>query len=101
MPENLKYILTLTIICLVTASLLTGVYLLTRPKIIAPKEKAEQQALEEVIPEAGYFEPVMRQGKISHFRAYLSSRKRRMFWKTIGKRILASFLPGVQLAPGV
>ena len=77
MSENIKYILTLTIICLITASLLTGVYLLTRPRILEQKAKAEQQALKEVMPEAGYFEPVEKNDKIIYYRAYLSSAKKR------------------------
>ena len=79
MSENLRYILTLTIICLITASLLTGVYFLTRPKILEQKAKGQQQALEEVLPEAGYFEPVMQEDKIAYFRAYLSPDKEKMF----------------------
>ena len=80
MHENLKYILTLSIICLVTASLLTGVYLLTRPKILEQKTRAEQEALKEVVPEAGYFEPVVKDNKVIYFRAYASSDKK----KTLG-----------------
>ncbi|MBL7084921.1 MAG: FMN-binding protein [Candidatus Omnitrophica bacterium] len=72
MRENLRYILTLSIICLVMASLLTGIYLLTNPKILEQRTKAEQEALEEVMPEAGYFEPVKKDGEISYFRAYSS-----------------------------
>lgn len=76
--ENLKYILTLTIICAVTASLLTGVYLLTRPAILNQKAKAQEQALKQVLPEAGYFEPVAKDGQISYFRAYLSSHQEKI-----------------------
>ncbi len=75
MRENLKYILILTLICLLTASLLTGVYLLTRPKILEQRDRAQEGALQAVLPEAGYFEPVMHQGEVSYFRAYLSSKK--------------------------
>jgi electron transport complex protein RnfG len=77
MNEHLKYISALTIICLVTASLLTAVYLLTRPNTIAQKEKAQEEALQAVLPEAGYFEPVIHEGK-GYFRAYLSSKKRKL-----------------------
>jgi len=63
MSENIKYILTLTIICFITATLLTGVYLLTRPKILEQKAQEERQALKEVLPAAGYFEPVVRDGQ--------------------------------------
>lgn len=78
MAENLRYILTLTVICLVTASLLTGVYLLTRPKILEQKAQAEKEALEEVIPEAGYFEPVLKDNQTIYFRAYSSSDKKKI-----------------------
>ncbi len=78
MRENIRYILTLTIICFLTATLLTGVYLLTRPKILEQKAQEEKEALEEVLPEAGFFEPVMQEGKVIYFRAYLSSDKKKM-----------------------
>ncbi len=78
MPENIKYILTLTIICFITASLLTGVYLLTRPKILEQKAQEEKQALKEVLPEAGYFEPVLRNGQTVYLKAYLSSDKKKL-----------------------
>lgn len=88
MAENLRYILTLTVICLVTASLLTGVYLLTRPKILEQKAQAEKEALEEVIPEAGYFEPVLKDNQAIYFRAYSSSDKKKILgyaFKTEGQ----------------
>lgn len=78
MNESLKYILTLTIICLITASLLTGVYLLTSPRILEQKAKSEQQALKEVLSPAGYFEPVVTDGKIVYFKAYLSADKNKI-----------------------
>ena len=78
MKENLKYILTLTVICLVTASLLTGIYLLTRPKILEQKERVQEEALQAVLPEAGYFEPVLQEDGFSYFRAYLSSKKKKL-----------------------
>ena len=70
--------MTLTIICLITASLLTGVYLLARPKILAQKAQAEKEALEEVIPEAKCFEPVIRDREVTYFRAYSSVDKRKI-----------------------
>lgn len=78
MSESIKYILTLTIICFITASLLTCVYLLTCPKILEQKERAEREALEEVVPEAGYFEPVIKENQTVYFRAYKSSDKKRL-----------------------
>ncbi len=77
MPENMKHIITLATICFITASLLSGVYLLTRPKIIEQKLRAENQALKEVFPEAGYFEPVLRDGEDVYFRAYASLEKKK------------------------
>ena len=70
MPENLRYILTLTVICLITATLLAGVYHLTQPKILEQKRRQEQQALKEVFAEAGYFKPVLKGEKILYFKAY-------------------------------
>lgn len=78
MRENLRYILTLTIICLVTASLLTGVYFLTAPKILEQKTQQERQALNYVLPQAGYFEPVFRAEQISYFRAFRSTQKKEL-----------------------
>ncbi|UCB57251.1 MAG: RnfABCDGE type electron transport complex subunit G [Candidatus Omnitrophota bacterium] len=78
MKENLRYILTLTLICFVTASLLTGVYLLTQPRILEQKEKEKTEALKEVMPEAGYFDAVSEEGKVIYYRAYPSSNKQRL-----------------------
>lgn len=78
MKENLRYILTLTLICFVTASLLTGVYLLTQPRILKEKEKEKAQALKEVMPEAGYFDVVDKDGKTIYYRAYSSSNKQKL-----------------------
>ena len=78
MPENLRYILTLSLICLLTASLLTVIYLLTQPKILQQKAQEQAQALKEVLPQAEYFEPVSRDEKIVYFKAYLSSEKKKL-----------------------
>ncbi|NQS99604.1 MAG: FMN-binding protein [Candidatus Omnitrophica bacterium] len=76
--ENARYILTLTTICLVAASLLTGVYFLTNPRILQQKAQQEKQALTEVFPRAGYFEPVTKDGQVTHFKAYTSLDKKRL-----------------------
>ncbi|MBN3038903.1 MAG: RnfABCDGE type electron transport complex subunit G [Candidatus Omnitrophica bacterium] len=78
LPENIKYIVILALICFATASLLSLVYLVTKPDILAQKEKAEQKALEEVIPGAGYFQPVKLDGNLLYFRAYASTDKKRL-----------------------
>ena len=78
MPESIKHVLTLTVICLITASLLTGVYFITQPKIIEQKAQEERQALKEVLPEAGYFEAIESEGKDSYYRAYSSSDKKKL-----------------------
>ena len=78
MSENLKYILTLTIICFITATLLAGVYHLTQPKILEQKRRQEQQALKEVLPEAGYFEPILKGEEILYFKAYLDADKKKI-----------------------
>lgn len=87
MSESIKYILTLTLICFIAAFLLTAVYFLTSPKILAQKELTEKEALEEVFPEAGYFEAVERDGP-AYFRAYSSAEKKVLLgyvFKTAGK----------------
>lgn len=76
MRENLKYILTLATICFITATLLTGVYLLTTPKILKQKLQAQRQALEEVLPQARFFEPVLDNGETLYFRGYISADKK-------------------------
>ena len=78
MKQGLNYILTLSLICMVTATLLTAVYLFTRPKILKQKARAQQEALKEVLPEAGYFEPVIKEGKGLYFRAYASADKQKL-----------------------
>ena len=75
MRENLKYILTLSLICMVMASLLSGVYFLTRAKILEQKTHEKKQALKEVCPKAGYFEPIVENGKVVYFKAYESANK--------------------------
>ena len=75
MRENLKYILTLSLICMVMASLLSGVYFLTRSKILEQKAHEGKQALKEVCPKAGYFEPIVENGKVIYFKAYESADK--------------------------
>lgn len=96
MQESIKYILTLTLICFVTAVLLTGVYFLTAPKIRAQQALAEKEALEEVFPDAGYFETVNQDGRPAlglaerraYFRAYSSADKKNLLgyvFKTEGK----------------
>ncbi len=82
MSENLKYVLTLTIICFITASLLAGVYLLTQPTIIEQKEREEKLALKEVFPEAGYFEPQLKDGQTLYFKAYSSADKKMLLGYT-------------------
>jgi electron transport complex protein RnfG len=68
--EKLKYVLTLSIICFITASLLTGVYLLTKPKILEQKAEEEKTALRDVFPSAESFEPVIKEGKTLFFNVY-------------------------------
>ncbi|MBN2097330.1 MAG: RnfABCDGE type electron transport complex subunit G, partial [Candidatus Omnitrophica bacterium] len=78
MPEYLKYILTLTVICLITASFLTGVYLLTHPKIIEQQAQEQAQALKAVLPGAGLFEPVRQNEQVFYFKGYASRDKKKL-----------------------
>ena len=52
MKENLKFSLTLFIICGLAASLLSMVYAVTEPKIAQQREEKEQSAINEVMPQA-------------------------------------------------
>jgi len=63
---------------MVMASLLTGVYLVTRSKIVEQKQKEEKEALREVMPEAKYFDPIMQDGEILYFKAYTTDDKERL-----------------------
>ena len=52
MKDNLRFGFTLFIICVAAASLLSLVYAVTEPKITQQREKKEQSAIKQVLPEA-------------------------------------------------
>lgn len=69
MKEFKQFGITLTIICLGAALLLSSVNSLTKPKIEAQKKQKELTALKEVIPQAKDFSPVKNNDEILYYRA--------------------------------
>ncbi len=71
----LRYALTLAVICLGAAGLLSAVHRVTQPKIIAQRLAEEQESLDEVFPGAAAFEPVEEEGETLYYNA-LDGQKR-------------------------
>lgn len=70
MREVVRYGVTLSLICAVSAASLAGVNLLTKAKIIAQAQAAEGAALKDVLPQAGRFEPVEKDGEVIYYKAF-------------------------------
>lgn len=70
MNEMTRYALTLSIICAVAAATLSGVNLLTKPRILAQAQAAEETALKDVLPQASRFEPVEKDGRVVYYKAF-------------------------------
>jgi len=66
----IRYGLTLGIICMAAAGLLSGVNFLTKPRIIAQAQAEEEISLKEVIPAAARFEAVKSGDKVSYYKAF-------------------------------
>ncbi|MFC1804450.1 FMN-binding protein [Candidatus Omnitrophota bacterium] len=69
MREILRYAFILGIICVISAGLLSGVDLLTKPRIIAQARAEEEESLKEVVPQAGRFEEIKAEGLV-YYKAY-------------------------------
>jgi electron transport complex protein RnfG len=69
MKEMLRYGAILAFICAVAAGLLSGVNILTRPKILAQAQAEEQAALEEVMPRASRFEEIKSGEDLLYYKA--------------------------------
>ncbi len=65
----LRYALTLAVICLGAAGLLSVVHRATQPKIVAQRLAGEQESLKDVFPGAAAFEPVREGGEILYYNA--------------------------------
>lgn len=70
MKEMMRFGLTLAVICIIAAGLLSGVNLLTKSKIIAQAQAEEETSLKEVFPNADFFEPVKSAEQILYYKAY-------------------------------
>jgi electron transport complex protein RnfG len=70
MKEMVKYGLTLALICIIAAGLLSGVNLLTRSKIISQAQAEEEAGLREVMPLAVHFEAVKPKDDILYYKAH-------------------------------
>lgn len=68
--SRLKFSLVLMFICLLSAGLLSFVYFLTNPKILAQKVKEEKGSLKEVLPFASSFKPIKKDEKILYYRGF-------------------------------
>jgi electron transport complex protein RnfG len=71
----LKFSLTLLVICLASSALLSVIYNLTRPKILAQQKHEEEASLKEVFAAAASFEPVEEAGYVIYYRALDSDKK--------------------------
>lgn len=72
----LRYSATLAIICLAASGLLSVVYNITQPKIIAQKRTEEEQSLKEVFPQASRFDPVYEGQELLYYKALGASEER-------------------------
>ncbi len=73
MKEIVKYGFTLGLICFISSSVLVAVHAVTAPKISQAREKGEQAALKEALPDCVDFKACMEDGKISYYRGVDSS----------------------------
>lgn len=71
----LKYASTLAIICLASSGLLSVVYNVTRPKILAQQLHEEEQSLKDVFPSAVEFEPVKKDSETLYYKALSGDKK--------------------------
>jgi len=70
MKETARYGFILALICVIAAGLLSGVNILTRPKIIAQAIAEEQSALKEIIPQAMKFVEVKQGQEVLYYKAF-------------------------------
>ncbi|MBP7215796.1 MAG: RnfABCDGE type electron transport complex subunit G [Candidatus Omnitrophica bacterium] len=75
MKVMVKYGFILGVICLLASSVLAVVNGVTEPKIALQKEKEEQAALKELMPDAVSFEPYIAEGKTEFYRAFDAEHK--------------------------
>lgn len=88
MKNILKFALVLFIVNLVAASVLAGVYYITKPKIELQEKLLREEALTKVMPESvgNRLEPVEDDGKISYWKVFKGSDKRVRGYVFIAKK---------------
>lgn len=69
MKEMVRYGLTLALISILAAGLLSGVNSLTKGRILAQAQDEEQASLKAVLPNAEHFEPVKKREYILYYKA--------------------------------
>jgi electron transport complex protein RnfG len=69
MKEMVKFGFVLGIICTVAAGLLSGVNVLTKPKILAQAQAEEDSGLKSVFPEAASFEAIKDKDLVIYYKA--------------------------------
>ena len=70
MKEIVRYGFVLTLICAISAGLLAGANMITKPKIALQKANEEKAALEEVMPQAEKFEAVKISEDSQYYKAF-------------------------------
>lgn len=75
MKDKIHYTLVLGVICLLASGVLAVVNAITEPEIARQKKKTEQEALRDVLQEAGDFKAVFKDGELNYYNAYDSSNR--------------------------
>ena len=70
MKEMIRYGAILGIICIVASGVLSVVNAVTEPQIKIQKDKEENAALSELMPEVKHFEPVMKEDALVYYKAF-------------------------------
>ena len=76
MKEMMRYGFVLGLICLIATGLLTGMYSLTKARILAQEQNEEEVALKKLLLEASEFEPVKSSaGETIYYKGYNKDKK--------------------------
>lgn len=72
MKDILRFVLVLFLVNLVAASILAGVYIVTKPRIEQQKKLLQEEALREIMPEeiGDRLEPVKEDGEIKYWKVF-------------------------------
>ena len=88
MNNILKFAIVLLLVNLVAASILAGVYGITRPKIEAQKRLAQEEALREVMPGSigDKLEPVEEEGRVKYWQVFKAPASRPVAYIFVAKK---------------